>query len=151
MNVLNAIGNINNPELRFLPDATPVLQFSFALNSGFGDKQITTWLNCSLFGKRAQTLADMVKKGDRVGITGELTNRKYTAKDGTEKYSLDCRVNDLTLLGTKNSQGEASSQPEQNNAPKAPASAPDSGYDAMAGLEDDVPFMNPYKFNWRTV
>jgi len=140
MNVLNAIGNINNPELRFLPDSTPVLQFSFALNSGYGDKQITTWLNCSLFGKRAQTLADMVKKGDRVGITGELTNRKYTAKDGTEKYSLDCRINDLTLLGSKNSQGDTSGQPSQNNAPTASQNAPDSGYGDIDDMSQDIPF-----------
>lgn len=145
MNVLNAIGNINNPELRFLPDQTPVLQFSFALNSGYGQKQVTTWLNCSLFGKRAQTLADMIKKGDKVGISGELTNRKYTDKNGVEKYSLECRINDLTLLGKKDDAGDANYQPQQNNVPKTQEN------DSMADLTDDIPFMNPYKFNWRVV
>jgi len=136
MNNLSAIGNINNPELRFLADQTPVLQFSFALNSGFGDKAVTTWLNCSLFGKRAQTLADMVKKGDRVGITGELTNRKYQDKNGVEKYSLDCRINDLTLLGSKNAQGDTSTPPSKNNASKAQEMQTDS----MEDLESDLPF-----------
>lgn len=140
MNVLNAIGNINNPELRFLPDTTPVLQFSFALNSGYGDKQVTTWLNCSLFGKRAQTLSDMVKKGDRVGITGELTNRKYTDKNGVEKYSLDVRVNDLTLLGTKNSGGNSNPSNLPEDAPKAQESAPIITDINENDFESDLPF-----------
>ena len=135
MNLLTAIGNINNPELRFLPDSTPVLQFSFALNSGYGQKQVTTWLNCSLFGKRAQTLADMVKKGDKVGITGELTNRKYTDKSGVEKYSLECRINDLTLLGKKDDAGDTNYQPQQDNAPKT------QRVDPMDDLDDSpLPF-----------
>lgn len=145
MNNLSAIGNINNPELRFLPDSTPVLQFSFALNSGYGDKKSTTWLNCSVFGKRGETLASMIKKGDKVGISGELNNRKYTDKQGSEKYSLEVRVNDLTLLGTKDSaQGDTSYQARGNNATQTQS-------DPMADLDDDIPFMNPYKFNWRAV
>lgn len=137
MNVLNAIGNINNPELRFLQDQTPILQFSFALNSGYGQKQVTTWLNCSLFGKRAQTLADMVKKGDKVGISGELTNRKYTDKSGVEKYSLECRINDLTLLGKKDDAGDTNYQPQQNNAPKTQQNDNKTNFD---DIEDDIPF-----------
>ncbi len=132
MNVLSAIGNINNPELRFLPDQTPVLQFSFALNSGYGEKQVTTWLNCSLFGKRAQTLAPILAKGNKVGITGELTNRPYVAKDGSEKHSLELRVSDLTLLTPKS---DASVQPAQNNAPKEHK----IGNDPM-DFASDIPF-----------
>jgi single-strand DNA-binding protein len=102
MNVLNAIGNVSrDAEVRYTPNGDAIASFSFALNSGYGDKQITTWLNCSIWGKRAETLAPMILKGSKIGITGELTNRPYTAKDGTEKYSLDVRVSDVTLLGAK--------------------------------------------------
>lgn len=136
MNVLNAIGNINNPELRFMPDQTPVFQFSFALNSGYGDKKSTTWLNCSVFGKRAETLSKMLNKGDKVGISGELNNRKWTDKSGAEKYTLECRVNDLTLLGSKNaSEDKGNYQPAKNNAPEG-----DNNMGGLDGMEDDVPF-----------
>jgi single-strand DNA-binding protein len=102
MNVLNAIGNISkDAELRYTPNGDAICSFNFALNSGYGDKQVTTWLNCSLWGKRAETLAPMLLKGNKVGITGELTNRPYQAKDGTEKHSLDVRLSDVTLLGGK--------------------------------------------------
>ena len=132
MNVLNAIGNINNPELRFLSDQTPVLQFSFALNSGYGDKKTTSWVNCSIFGKRAQTLSEILNKGDRVGISGELTNRKYQDKSGAEKYSLECRINDLTLLGSKS---DASGTQKENNTPKANSDA--TNWD---DIDDNIPF-----------
>jgi len=115
MNNLNAVGNIgSDAELRFLPNATPVAGFSFALTSGFGEKQVTTWLRCSIFGKRAETLAPMLLKGTKIGITGELTNRPYT-KDGVEKHSLEVRLNDVTLLGKK--EGEAAASPQPVNQP----------------------------------
>jgi len=109
MNVLNAIGNVGKDcEIRHTPNGDVVAQFSFALTSGYGDKQITTWLNCNLWGKRAETLAPMLLKGTKIGITGELTNRPYTAKDGAEKHSLEVRVSDVTLLGKPS--GESVSQ-----------------------------------------
>jgi single-strand DNA-binding protein len=135
MNVLNAIGNINKPEIRYLPDQTPILQFSFALASGYGEKQVTTWINCSLFGKRAIKLGEMLSTGNRVGITGEIVNRKYQDKHGAEKYSLECRVSEITLLTPReggqprddgNSQRQDQHTDEQNN-----------GFD---NLEDDIPF-----------
>ena len=134
MNVLSAIGNVGgkDAELRFTDKGDPVAQFSFALTSGYGDKAVTTWLNCNLWGKRAETLTPMLLKGTKIGITGELTNRKYAAKDGTEKYSLELRVNDLTLLGKKN--GQAS----ENNAPKSDAG--NDKVDSFDNLEEPLPF-----------
>lgn len=131
MNVCNFIGNINKPELRYLPDSTPVLQFSFAANSGYGDKKQTTWLNCSRFGKPAEKLAEMLKTGDKIGVTGELTNRKYTAKDGAEKYSLELRVNDVTLLGTKGATNETA-EPQSSQS--------DGMKEAFDNFESDIPF-----------
>ena len=127
MNSLSAIGNISrDAELRFTPNQDAICSFSFALNSGFGDKQVTTWLNCNVWGTRAEKLAPMLLKGTKVGIQGELTNRPYKAKDGTEKFSLEVRVNDLTLLGGK---GDTSTSPSKNNAPQATKTASSVDYD----------------------
>ena len=104
MNNLSAIGNIGrDAEVRFTTNGDAITSFSFALTSGYGDKSITSWINASVFGKRGQSLAPMLLKGTKIGITGELTNRPYTSKDGTEKYSLECRVSDVTLLGKNES------------------------------------------------
>ena len=126
MNLLTAIGNIaKDADLRYTPKGDAIASFSFALNSGYGDKQVTTWLNCSVWGKRAETLAPMLLKGSKIGISGELTNRPYTAKDGTEKHSLDVRVNDVTLLGGK---GEAKSSKDKTEA------------ETEAEFNEDIPF-----------
>ena len=136
MNQLNAIGNIGqSAELKYLPDSTPVAQFSFALQAGYGDKQVTTWLRCSIFGKRAETLAPMLTKGTRIGITGELTNRPYTDKQGVEKHSLELRVSDVTLLGNKDA--STSSAQRQDSKPNEQNSG--LGMSEQE-FEDSIPF-----------
>lgn len=132
MNNLSATGNIGkDAELRYTPSGDAICSFGFALTSGFGDKQITSWLNANLWGKRAETLAPMLLKGTKVGIVGELTNRPYKAKDGTDKFSLEIRINDLTLLGSKSDTSTAS---VQNNQPPAHQST------SIDDVENDLPF-----------
>jgi len=127
LNNLSATGGIGaDAALRYTPGGDPVCSFSFALSSGFGDKKLTTWLNANLWGARAETLAPMLLKGTTIGIVGELTNRPYKAKDGTEKFSLEVRVNDLTLLGKK---GDTSTSASNNNAPQALKTASNADYD----------------------
>ena len=127
MNNLSATGGIGaDAALRYTPGGDPVCSFSFALSSGFGDKKVTTWLNCNVWGSRAETLAPMLLKGTKVGIVGELTNRPYKDKNGNEKFSLEVRVSDLTLLGSK---GDTSTSTGKNNAPQATKTAPSVDYD----------------------
>jgi len=133
MNLLTAIVRLSkDAEVRFLPDGSPVAQLNMALTSGYGDKAVTTWLTGSLFGKRSETLAPMLLKGQQIGITGELTNRKYVVKDGTEKYSLEVRLNDVTLLGKANvsDSKDNASTPSKNAA----------GGDSIEDIADDIPF-----------
>ena len=136
MNSLNASGGIGkDAELRYTPNQDAVCSFSLALSSGFGDKKVTTWLNCNVWGKRAETLAPMLLKGTTVGIVGELTNRPYKAKDGTEKFSLEVRVNDLTLLGSK---ADTSTPSSEYNVPKTLKTA--SMSTPVEDIDSDLPF-----------
>lgn len=133
MNLLTAIGNLGkDAELRFTDKGDPVTQFSFALTSGYGEKEVTTWITCNLWGKRTEKLTPMLLKGTKIGISGELTNRKYVDKNGTEKYSLELRINDLTLLG------KANVSDSKDNAPTPTANASDS--DSFEDMKDDIPF-----------
>ena len=136
MNSLSAIGNISrDAELRFTPNQDAICSFSFALNSGFGDKQVTTWLNCNVWGTRAEKLAPMLLKGTKVGIVGELTNRPYKDKNGNEKFSLEVRVSDLTLLGSK---ADTSTPSSEYNVPKTLKTA--SMSIPVEELESNLPF-----------
>jgi single-strand DNA-binding protein len=108
MNQLNAIGRVGkDAEIRYTNDQTPIATWSLAISSGFGEKAVTTWLNCSLFGKRSEKLAQYITKGSQMGITGEIVLREYTDKEGFKKSSLECRVSDLTLVGGKQTNSEA--------------------------------------------
>ena len=135
MNVLSAIGNIGrDAELRFMADQTPVAGFSFAVNSGYGKNAKTTWLECSIFGKRAETLAPMLLKGTQIGITGEFSIREYQDKDGNLKTSPSLRVENVTLLGKKGDKPLAEAQ----EPAKADGFQPQPELDAV--FEDDIPF-----------
>ena len=129
MNLLSAVGNVGgDAEVRFTKDGTAIANFSFALSSGYGDKKKTSWVRCSIIGKRGETLAPMLTKGTHIAINGEVSLNEYVAKDGTNKTTLECLVSNVTLLGKKD-QSSAPSKPAQKEA--------NSDFDT---LEDDIPF-----------
>lgn len=125
MNIICIAGNIaRDAEVKHLPNGDAVANFSVADNQG-KDKQAIFW-NASIFGKRAESLAQYLTKGQSVTITGNVTEREWTDKDGNKRKQLDVRVNDLSLQGGKREQSDAKRQ--------APASS--GGPDG----EDDIPF-----------
>lgn len=138
MNVIAFTGNIGqDAEQRNLPDGTAVVSMSVPCKSGYGDKATTTWLRCTIFGKRGESVAPYLTKGTLVGITGEFSAREYTDKDGMKRQSLEVRVNDLTLLGRKSDdQSRQGGATRQQNAPQRPAQQASSGFDDI----DDLPF-----------
>lgn len=102
MNVWNFTGNLGrDAEQRHTAGGDSVVNFTIAVKSGFGDKAVTTWANCTIWGKRGESVLPYLLKGQLVGVSGEVTLREYDAKDGGKGKSLDVRVNDLTLLGKR--------------------------------------------------
>ena len=127
MNNLTVAGQLGrDAEVRFLPNGDPVANFSIADSQGKDKDAI--WWNCQLFGKRAESLAQYLVKGQSVTITGSVSQRKYTDKAGVEKISTDVRVNDVSLQG-----GRKEAAPQQAK----PQSNPPSGF---ADMDDDLPF-----------
>jgi single-strand DNA-binding protein len=129
MNSWNFTGNLGrDSESRALPNGDPVVSFSVGVKSGYGKNESTTWANCSMFGKRAESVAPYLLKGQLVGIVGEVSLREWTDKDGNKRQNLDVRVNDLTLLG----KSEAKEVPRKSNVKTPPASSTDD--------DDRIPF-----------
>ena len=130
MNNLTVAGQLGrDAEVRFLPNGDPVANFSIADSQGKDKDAI--WWNCQLFGKRAESLAQYLTKGQAVTITGSVSQRKYTDKNGVEKISTDVRVNDVALQGGRkeSATSQATSQPKPTSKT--------SGFDDM---DDDIPF-----------
>jgi len=131
MNNWNFTGRLGkDAELRYLPNGDAVASFSVAVDFGYGDKKGTIWPRCSMFGKRAESVEPYLKKGAQVAIHGELSERKWTDKEGVEKTSLELRVTDLTLVG-----GKSEGAPEKSEKPKPSATGAKAD-----DFDDDIPF-----------
>lgn len=143
MNNITIAGNIGKDcELRFLPNGDPVASFSVADSQG-KDKH-TIWWNCSLFGKRGESLAQYLTKGQQVAVSGTVSEREWTDKDGNKRKAMDIRVADVALQGGKREESAATapSQREQARDRQATAARPMSRpAPNFSDMDDDIPFI----------
>lgn len=90
---ITAHGNLGkDPELKNVGE-NQVASFSLAVRTG---KDETTWMNCAVWGKRAQTAAEYLRKGAKITIAGQGKLESWIS-DGTEKHTLKVNVTDFTL------------------------------------------------------
>lgn len=115
-----------------------VCEFSVASSRrGRDGAEQTTWVRCSLWGKRGEALAPRLLKGQKVACVGELSARAYQARDGSPAAGLDLRVWDVALQGGPQ-QGQGQAPQAATYAPQAPSQgqyAPQGRYEY-----DDIPF-----------
>lgn len=119
-------------ELKHVGDST-VTEFRCAVTSGYGKREQTTWARCAMWGKRGESVLPYLKKGQQVAVSGEATLREYDRNDGTNGYSLEVRVNDLTLVGGKSDNQQAAQTPPAPAQPAPAAQSDDFG-------DSDIPF-----------
>lgn len=101
---------------------------SFSVASNKGRDSDTTWVRCSLFGKRGESLAQYLSKGTKVAVAGELSTHEYQGKT-----YLELRVSDIDLMGG----GDRGSG--QSREQTAHTSGDDYGFDGPDD-EDQIPF-----------
>lgn len=142
MNNWNFTGNLGkDAESRYTPSGDAVVQFSVGIKSGYGDKATTTWARCAMWGKRGEAVAQYLTKGQLVGISGEVTLREFTDKDGQKRSALEVRVNDLTLLGSKRDGEQSAPRNESALAQNQQRSGPTPQSEgSFSDFEDDAPF-----------
>lgn len=129
MNRITFTGRIvADAELRFVPDGTAVSNFRVASDVGFGDKKVTNWLNCQVWGKRAKSIKPLLIKGQQLTCFGSLTLREWTDRDGIKKVSPDIRIDDIELMGGK-----------QTQANNSPTDQPRKESD-FSDIDDQIPF-----------
>lgn len=107
-----------------------VLNFSVAVDIGTRDNPKTQWVECALFGKRAEAIQKYLVKGVKVTVSGRVSLEQFTStKDGQTKTSMKLSVNEIDMhLPPKDGQ-----QPAARPA-AAPAGAP------ADDENDDIPF-----------
>jgi single-strand DNA-binding protein len=139
-----------NPETRTTPGGESVTSFSLATTVNRNrETERTTWWNCSAWGKRGETIANYLHKGDPLLVTGEPSLRKYQTQDGRDGVSLEVNAQGFSFLGGKDRDqshqephsdaggGEARQPPDRerqaaSRAAQAPSGNPD--------FNDDIPF-----------
>lgn len=100
MNSITVAGILGkDAEIRHMNNGDPVASFSVA--DSMGRDKGTIWWRCSLFGKRAESLAPYLLKGAHVTISGTVSERSYTDKNGQERTAQEVRVQDVALQGGK--------------------------------------------------
>jgi len=108
-NQVQLIGNLGmDPESKQISDSLKA-SFTLATNTVYRDsdgnkKTMTDWHNVVAWGSLAQTIAQYVKKGDKIGIAGRLVTRSYEDEKGTKKYYTEVIAKDLLMLGSKRSE-----------------------------------------------
>lgn len=158
VNKVIIVGNLGrDPEIRYMPSGDAIANVAVATSYKSKDKNTgeqkeqTEWHRISFFGRLAEIVGQYLKKGSTVYVEGRLQTRKYTDKDGVEKYATDIVAEQMQMLGGKG--GDDSSAPAPQR--QAPAGKPankgkDSGYEFpqpsgkpapnFSDMDDDIPF-----------
>jgi single-strand DNA-binding protein len=129
VNKVIILGNLGrDPETRYMPSGDAMTTISIATTDSWKDKssgekkESTEWHRVTFFGKLAEIAGQYLKKGSSVYVEGSLRTRKYTDKDGVEKYATDIRADSMQMLGGR---------------PGASSGMDDGGYDS--GMQNSAP------------
>lgn len=147
LNKVLLIGRIGrDPEMRFTPSGQAVANFSLATDESYTNKdgqkvEKTEWHRIVVWGKQGEFVGNYLGKGRLVYIEGKLETRKWTDKDGVEKYTTEIKADKVTALDAK---------PEGQAAHSGNAGAPAAGsyneddlgpaFPSEASGMDDAPF-----------
>jgi len=160
VNKVILVGNLGkDPEVRYMPSGSAICNITIATSRQWKDKtsgerqEETEWHRVALFDRLAEIAGEYLKKGKPVYIEGRLKTRKYTDKDGVEKYTTEIIAAEMQLLGGREggsggddigggggNERPARSAPAPRQAPpprQAPAAKSSTGFDDM---DDDIPF-----------
>jgi single-strand DNA-binding protein len=144
VNKVIIVGNLGrDPEIRYMPSGDAIANIAVATSFKSKDKstgeakETTEWHRISFFGRLAEIVGQYLKKGSSVYIEGRLQTRKYTDKDGVEKYATDIIAENMQMLsGTKQGDEAGAARPAAAPAARqAPKPAPN-----FSDMDDDIPF-----------
>ena len=142
VNKVILIGNLTkDPEQRFMSNGDCVTNVTVATSEKWKDqngekKEKAEFHRVTFYRKLAEIAGEYLKKGRSVYIEGRLETRKWTDKNGVERYTTDIIASDMKMLGNR---GAGSSDSDDSNAPQSNSgkSPGQSGFDDM---DDDIPF-----------
>ena len=147
VNKVIIVGNLGkDPEVRYTPNGDSVTNVTIATTDTWKDKgtgekkEATEWHRVVFFGKLAEIAGQYLKKGRQVYVEGALRTRKWTDKEGHERYTTEIVANEMKMLGSR--EGMSDAPPRESGGGGAggrPAAAPQPA-SSFNDFEDDIPF-----------
>lgn len=158
INKVIIVGNLGrDPETRYMPSGDAMTNIAVATTDKWKDKtsgeqkEATEWHRIAFFGKLAEIAGQYLKKGSQVYIEGKLRTRKWTDKEGVEKYTTEIIADTMQMLGSRQGMG-GNAPAEEGYGSNAPAArqggSGDGGSSRSASkpaqnfsdMDDDIPF-----------
>ena len=141
VNKVILVGNLGQkPEMRYTATQTAVANISIGTTESWKDKESgenrdkTEWHRVVFFGNLAEIAERYLDKGSSVYVEGKIQTRKWQDKEGKDRWTTEILGNQLTMLGSRNSNDSGS---QQDTSSETPFPEDDSG----PGLsDDDIPF-----------
>lgn len=147
MNVVTLIGRLTRDvELRYTPNGNAVGRFSLAVNRRVPNQngeRTADFINCVVWNKPAETLAQYTKKGSLIGVQGRIQTGSYDNQQGQKVYTTDIVVENFDFLETKAAtqqhDGVNTAPTQQFTAPQTNTS-PSNEFEMFDISDDDLPF-----------
>jgi single-strand DNA-binding protein len=134
------MGNVTrDPQLSYLPSNTAVMEFGLATNHTYKKQdgsqgEEVCFVDCKIFGKRAEVINKYVKKGDPILVEGRLKFDQWQAQDGSKRSKISVMIENFEFIGGTKPQSE----PQQDDQP--PSQFDENN--ELKGVTDNPPF-NP--------
>ena len=156
LNRVTLVGRLTrDPELRHTGGGDPICSIRLAVSSrardeggNWGDR--SNYFDVTVFGRQAQTAADYLAKGRRIGVDGRLSWREWQAQDGTKRQSVEVIANDIFFLDSRGEGGEQGGGGGGGWSQQAPPASPAGGggdlpvdrsdMQPATAADDDIPF-----------
>lgn len=154
VNKVILVGNLGrDPETRYSAEGAAITNVSIATTDSWKDKatgekkELTEWHRVVFFDRLAEIAGEYLKKGSQVYVEGRLQTRKWTDKEGVERYTTEIRAERMQMLGSRQGMGGGAPAGDYDDAPAAPAPARSAGGRPapkpaanIADMDDDIPF-----------
>lgn len=156
VNKVILVGNLGaDPETRYMPNGDAVANVRLATTESWKDKatgekkDLTEWHRVVFYRKLAEIVGQYLKKGSAVYVEGRIRTRKWTDKEGQERYTTEIEANEMQMLGGRSGGGSSSGGEAEYGGSIPSSSAPSGGGTRSApakkapdfnDMDDDIPF-----------